>query len=220
MATKDHNEAEVTPASAPKGVSPTKGAPTPKRRDAQARNYRPIVADHKKMTREEKKAARAAARATQDEEWKRAQQAMKTGDERNMPAQHRGPVRRFARDYLDARLNLGTGFMPLAVILVLSLFVQSQQRIFVTVVLTIYALFFLMLADSWWAVRNARILIEHKFGPDKVPYRFTWQMMTRTFYFRRWRLPAPQVKLGEFPQGGSPLDLRQAKKARRKAKKR
>ena len=207
---------EPSDSSLPKGYTPSKGTPTPKRRDVEASQRRPIVADRTKMTKEEKKALKAENRARSDAEWQKQQHAMKTGDDRNMPAQHAGPIRRFARDYLDARPCLGVGFMPLALVLVLSMFLQSiSETLFVWLVSSVYVLFALMLLDSWWAVRNAKILIEHKFGEGRVPARFTWQMISRTFYIPRWRMPKPMVKFGHYPAGGSPADLKEARKARR-----
>lgn len=204
----------------PKGYTPGKGTPTPKRKDVEASKQRPIVADRSAMTKEEKKARKAENRAHSDAAWERQQHAMKTGDERNMPAQHAGPVRRFSRDYLDARPSLGVGFMPLALVLILTLFIKSfSPTIFTIMVLAIYIVFIVMVLDSVWAVRNSKILIEHKFGEGKVPARFTWQMISRTFYLPRWRMPKPMVKLGQYPDGGSPSDLREARKEIRQNKK-
>ena len=215
---KKETEAEVTPEEVtpvlPKGQSPRKGSPTPKRKQVEAANRRPIVADHRTLTKEEKRVRKAEDRARSDAAWRKQQDAMKSGDERNMPAEHAGPVRRFARDYLDARTGIGVGFMPLALVLLASIFVQAYSpQIFIYVTLGVYGLFILMLLDSAWAVRNARILAEHKFGAEKVPPRFFWQMFTRTFYLRRWRLPSPQVKRGQYPAGGTKEDLKEARRA-------
>ncbi|MCF2706496.1 DUF3043 domain-containing protein [Arcanobacterium haemolyticum] len=208
---------------APKGHTPGKGTPTPKRKDVEAARRRPIIADHSKMSRAEKKAYNAERRAKADELWQKQQLAMKTGDERNMPPMHAGPVRRFARDYLDARFNLGVVFMPLALLLLVSMFIQSANivspRVFFYAVIAVYIFFVIMIFDSWWGVRNAKILIEHKFGEGKVPRQFTWQMISRTLYLPRWRMPRPMTKFGEFPEGGTPTDLKEARKARRAKKK-
>ena len=206
--------------SLPKGHSPKKGTPTPKRRDVEAAHRTPLISDRTKMTKEEKKAQKAADRARSDAAWQKEQHAMKTGDERNMPIQHAGPIRRFARDYLDARSGIGVGFMPLAVVLLITIVIQGLNvNLFIVVTVVIYALFILMVIDSAWATHNARVLCEYKFGDGKVPPRFTWQMFTRTFYLRRWRLPVPMVKRGEYPAGGSPADLKLARKERRANKK-
>ena len=204
----------------PKGYAPKKGVPTPKRKYAEAQKQRPIIADRTKMSKEEQKALKAEQRARSDEAWRKQQEAMKTGDERNMPAQHAGPVRRFARDYLDARTSLGEGFMPLALLLIVSMFIQQlSPAIFVYTVLAIYAALILMAIDAWLAWRNCKVLIEHKFGEGKVPPRSGFQMATRIFYMRRWRMPRPMVKRGEWPVGGSPADLKAARSAKRAAKK-
>ena len=221
---KKQTEAEVTPEEVaptlPKGQSPRKGSPTPKRKQAEAANRRPIVADHRSLTKEEKRIRKAEERARSDEAWRKKQDAMKNGDERHMPAQHAGPVRRFARDYLDARSGLAVGFMPMALVLLASIFIQAYwPQIFVYVTLGVYGVFILMILDSVLAVRNARLLAEHKFGQDKVPPRFFWQMFTRTFYLRRWRLPAPQVKRGAYPLGGMKQDLKEARLERKEHKK-
>ena len=206
--------------SLPKGYTPGKGTPTPKRKYAEAQKQRPLIADRTAMSKEERKALKAQQRAQSDEAWRKGQDAMKTGDERHMPAQHAGPVRRFARDYLDARFSIGEGFMPLAILLVVSMVVQQYSaQAFVYMVLLIYAAFILMALDAWWAWRNCKILIDHKFGEGKVPPRSTWQMVSRIFYIRRWRMPRPMVKRGEWPAGGTPTDLKEARAEKRGAKK-
>lgn len=220
---KKETEAEVTPEEVtphlPKGQSPRKGAPTPKRKQVEAARRHPIVADRRSLSRTEKRALRAEERARSDAQWRKEQQAMKSGDDRNMPAAHAGPVRRFARDYLDARTNIGVGFMPMAVVLLISILVQGfNPQLFVYMTAVVYLFFILMIIDSAWAVRNARLLAEYKFGADRIPERMTWQMFTRTFYIRRWRLPAPQVKRGEFPAGATKADLKAARKERKKNK--
>ncbi len=218
---KKETEAEVTPEEItpvlPKGQSPRKGAPTPKRKQVESSRRRPIVADRRSLTRTEKRALRAEDRAKSDAKWRKEQQAMKSGDERNMPAAHAGPVRRFVRDYLDARTNIGVGFMPMAGILLLSILIQGfNPQLFIYMTAVVYLFFILMILDSAWAVHNALLLAKYKFGSDKIPARMTWQMFTRTFYIRRWRLPAPQVKRGEFPAGATKADLKAARAARKK----
>ena len=42
-------------------------------------------------------------------------QAMLTGDERYYPARDQGPARRYARDFVDARYNVGEYFIFFAI---------------------------------------------------------------------------------------------------------
>ena len=92
-----------------------KKGPTPTRKQAQQRNYRPVVASGASMSKAEKRELRQQQREKQNEAWQLEQEAMRTGDERNMPARYKGVERRFARDYVDARFDLASAFIPMAI---------------------------------------------------------------------------------------------------------
>ena len=110
----------MTPRSAA-ASSGGKGRPTPKRKVAEAANKRPLVPDDR-TARGEGRQARAKQRRT-----RREYQAMQTGDEKHLPAKDRGPVRRYMRDFVDARWNLGEFFLPVAfVFLVVQTLFGSQ----------------------------------------------------------------------------------------------
>ena len=53
---------------------------------------------------------------------------MRTGDERYLPARDKGPVKRYIRDYVDARFSLGEAFMPLSILLIV-IMVGVQTRV-------------------------------------------------------------------------------------------
>ena len=42
---------------------------------------------------------------------------MRTGDERYLPARDKGPVKRFIRDYVDARLSIAEFLLPLLIVI-------------------------------------------------------------------------------------------------------
>ncbi|MCL2849987.1 MAG: DUF3043 domain-containing protein, partial [Micrococcales bacterium] len=101
-----------------------KGHATPSRKQAQAANRRPLVpkARAKDATTKQARAAqRAEARQQRDVEYR----AMQTGDEANMPAQHRGPARRYLRDVVDCQRTLAEFFLPLALAMLLVAMVVS-----------------------------------------------------------------------------------------------
>ena len=77
-----------------------KGRPTPKRKDAQAQNLRPLVPKDREASR---KAAKARMRERENAEY----DAMQKGDINHMPKAERLPWRIYIRDYVDARFNLG-----------------------------------------------------------------------------------------------------------------
>jgi len=150
----------------------------------------------------DRKAAKREAKAKRDIAFQREQLAMKTGDEANLPLTHRGPVRRWARDYIDARFTLASYFFFLAFAVLLLVFVQAWfPNIALFVMLGMYALMFFMVIDSLLAVRAMKRKLDAKFGPDRVPRGIRWQLFGRTFYPRRWRRPLPMVDRGEWPAG-------------------
>src|SRR3954452_17934925 len=85
-----------------------KGRPTPKRSVSQAANKRPLVPSGR-----DKKSAGQPSREQLREQRVRQRQAMLTGDERHLPARDAGAQRRFVRDYVDARFNIGEFMLPL-----------------------------------------------------------------------------------------------------------
>lgn len=170
-----------------------KGRPTPRRKEAEAANRRPLVPADRKTAA---KAARQAQREQRDAEYR----AMQSGDERAMPARDRGPVRRFVRDHVDARFNLGEYFLPVAaVFLVLQLsFTQINPQIAVLALLVLYVYVIAAVVDGailWWRLKRRLVV---KFGA--VPRGTLMYAVMRAFQLRRARLPKPQVKRRQYPE--------------------
>lgn len=201
------DETQVADLSLPKGHTPSKGAPTPRRKDQVRRRQRPLVQDRTSLSKEERKARRAEDRARADEAYHREQEAMRTGDERHMPARFQGQWRRFGRDYIDASGPWGAFFIPLAFLLLPTIFFQAQfPRFGVFFTLGIYVILIIMGIQGAFLARKAKILAGHRFGFDRVARGYFSQMLGRTFYLRRWRMPAAQVTRGEYPKGASKED--------------
>lgn len=206
-------EEKVTPPALPKGYTPGKGAPTPKRRDVESRKRKPIIPDKVSMTKAERKALRAEERARNSAQWEREQKALKEGDIKNMPIGHRGEERAFARDALDARFQFASYMALMALVLIVGMFVVGQYGTpaqFNAFVLSVYAIIILMFVEAWFKARKIRRLVAYRFGDAKVPPRLAGQMTSRAFTPRRFRLPRPRVKRGEYPKGGDPEDMKAA----------
>ena len=104
------DQAAAAQAESPKsGGSTGKGAPTPRRKDQVAARQRPLVPN-------DRKAAREASRAAMREERLKTRAALDTGDERYLPLRDKGPNRRFVRDVVDARWNVGEFVMIAAAV--------------------------------------------------------------------------------------------------------
>jgi len=182
----------VTPAlteSTPPPTSAGKGRPTPKRKEAEAANKRPLVAPATK------KANRERAKAQRDIEYR----AMQTGDERNMPAKDRGPVRRYIRDSVDSRWNLGEFFLPMAVIFLVIQFALAKTGLAVFAILALYVYIIASVFDAWLMWRGMKKRLVAKFGIEQLPRGAAMYAVLRAFQIRPSRMPKPQVKHGQRP---------------------
>lgn len=168
-----------------------KGRPTPKR--SEARSQRRSVANTS-MTRKDAAKRQREERRVQLE---RQRQALASGDERYLPARDKGPVRRFARDFVDSRFNIAEFFLPMAVvILVLSMVrVPALQNIALLLWLVVIALIVLDSAVSGFRLRKR---LSERF-PDQNKRGVVAYALMRSLQMRRLRLPKPQVKRGERP---------------------
>lgn len=180
-----------------------KGRPTPSRRESEARNKRPLIGappPPKGATRAERKAARQARNAVAREERVRAREAMAAGDDRYLPARDKGPARRWARDYIDARRNIGEYFLPIALFsLLLGVVNVPLLRLLSLVVL--YGFVLVIAVDSYLLRRRVQKKVEAKFETRNVPGVAgvgTYAMM-RALQFRRGRMPKPAVGRGAYP---------------------
>jgi hypothetical protein len=168
-----------------------KNRPTPRRRDQEAARKRPlVVADRKE--------AKRIDRAKRREQLARQRQAMATGDEAHLPARDKGPVRRYIRDYVDARRNLAEFLLPLMLI-VLALSLVRDPLIYTVSVALTWSAVLAVAIDTFLMWRRCRSLLVEKFGADRV-VRGSWSYAAlRAFQMRRQRMPTPQVTRGEYP---------------------
>lgn len=175
---------------APSGNPTSKGRATPSRREAELarRKQMKTALTRKELAKRDRK-ARGELRSKQ-------QQAMRTGDEKFLPARERGPVRRFLRDYVDRRWNIAEFLLPILVlILLLSLLGQTWA---VTAVSTLWAFTIVaVVIDTLLLLRGVKKqLAARGFDPaDARGARF--YALLRSTQLRRFRLPKPQVARGE-----------------------
>ncbi|MCQ9164428.1 MULTISPECIES: DUF3043 domain-containing protein [unclassified Arthrobacter] len=168
-----------------------KGVPTPSRKEREAARKRPLVPN-------DRAAAKEAARDARREEQARMRRALDTGEERFLPIRDKGPQKRFARDFVDARFSLGEYVMFLALaIVILTVVIPSTNGSQVY----IFLLFWVMVAgvaiDAWFMSRKLKRQLVAKF--KTVDSGVVWYGTMRSLQFRRLRLPKPMVKRGEWP---------------------
>jgi hypothetical protein len=180
-------------------VAGAKGKATPKRRESQAARKQPLVPVRSKSTgKGASKEVRAAARA----ERVRARDRMMAGDERYLPARDRGPVRRFARDFVDARLNLGELLLPVMLVVVILSFSGLQTRLpalFSFTFVLVYAMVFSAGIDAYFMTRRLKKQVIERFGADAYIRGTSMYAVFRAFQLRRSRIPRPAIKRGQTP---------------------
>jgi hypothetical protein len=186
------------------GGTAGKGRPTPKRREAEGRRRGPAP-EPPRTQREAAKLARANRPDKEERKQQRIREAeqrragMARGDDRYLPVRDRGPVRAYVRDIVDSRPHLLGLFMPLALIVVLSVLVpvpaaQQYMSLFSLVMLIV------MIAEGVWLGRAVAAKARERFPNEEVSGLSTgWYVFTRASQPRRLRMPKPRVDRGENP---------------------
>ena len=124
----------------------------------------------------------------------KSQAAIRSGDERYLAERDRGPVRKFLRDFVDSKVNIGEILLPCLILAVALNFFANRS------VITFAMLFILVLAlmtvMSLWGLRMAvRRELKRRF-PDVSPKGHIYYALMRSTNLRVMRFPKPQVKIG------------------------
>lgn len=182
---------QAAEAAARQGSVAGKGAPTPTRRAQEAARKRPLVP-------EDRKASKAAERQAVQDQRLKMRRALDTGDEKFLPLRDKGPQKRFARDFVDARFNLGEYLMFGALVFVLvSLVVPASSDMMIYVLGAFWVMFLAVFVDVFILSRKLRKRLAEKFG--EVERGTVWYGSMRSLQFRKLRLPKPQVQRGQYP---------------------
>ncbi|NNH72294.1 DUF3043 domain-containing protein [Nocardia uniformis] len=181
-----------------------KGRPTPKRRDAEGRRRGPVAPAP--MTSKEARARRKATRGSKEDRKVAAAQRkadnadrrarMLAGEEQFLLPRDRGPVKGYVRDVVDARRNLLGLFMPLALVLILTMFLSPVLQAYVTMAMLVMMVF--MVAEGFLLGRIVNRRVRERF-PDATesPMSLGWYSFVRASQLRRMRAPKPRVQAGD-----------------------
>ena len=180
-----------------------KGQPTPSRKEREAANKRPLVPTPAKKTKAERRKLadqRAQARA-----------GFEAGEERYLPVRDKGPQRRFARDFVDARFTAGEFMIPMMFAVIIATLIpnynevdgsgslsDSAATVQLTVLIGLYGFFAVGIVDALLMSRKLVARLTEKFGEAEKGIRLYAGI--RAFQFRPLRAPKPQVRRGEHPQ--------------------
>ncbi|MFI1863563.1 DUF3043 domain-containing protein [Streptomyces jumonjinensis] len=168
-----------------------KGRPTPKRSEAQTQRRRAATQplDRKAAMRRQREARRA--------DLARQREALASGDERYLPVRDKGPVRRFARDFVDSRFCVAEFFLPLAVVILIMSMIQVGQLQSIALLVWLGVIVMIVIDSIGLGIRLKKQLNER--FPDEPKRGAVAYALMRTLQMRRLRLPKPQVKRGERP---------------------
>lgn len=165
-----------------------KGRATPKRREAEKGRRRAITAP------KDRKQAYRESRQRQRDERKVSMQALRTGDERHLPPRDRGPVKRYARDIVDARRSVAEFFLPLAVVILLLTYAGSDSLRTIGSTLWL-ALVVLIVIDSVLLARRLKKGLARSHPAENHRGALPYALM-RSMQIRKFRLPPPRIKAG------------------------
>ncbi|MGN6162314.1 MAG: DUF3043 domain-containing protein, partial [Marmoricola sp.] len=109
-----------------------------------------------------------------------------------------GPVKRFVRDWVDARVSLLEFIIPLAVIMIILGFSRQQGLRNLAAILELFIMLMLVVEGSWIAFRLRRA-VQTQFPGDRTK-RLTSYAIMRAMNVRFLRMPKPQVGPGGKPK--------------------
>ena len=183
---------ESTPSAVTYAERPgAKNRPTPSRREQETANKRPLVPKDRKAAAGQSRDAARVARAKQ-------RAALMSGDESALPARDKGPIKRFIRDTVDTRWNIGEFMLPVMFIVLaltfLPFFFKSSASWATLMVFgLVYGLVIASAVDAIVMWRRTKAKIFARFG-QAPPRGSVMYAVMRTFQMRRSRLPRPQVQ--------------------------
>lgn len=177
-----------------------KGRPTPKRREAEAKRRGPAPPPPRTQ-REASKLARANRPAPAERRRAAAErrEGMAAGDDKFLMPRDRGPMKAYVRDVVDSRPHIMGLFMPLAVVVLISVLIpfpaiQQYLSLFSLIALATMIVEGTLLGYS--TTRKARA----RFPEATVNALGTgWYAFTRASQLRRLRIPKPRVARGANP---------------------
>ena len=166
-----------------------KGRPTPTRKEAEA-----AAKARAKVPRTRKEQA-AAQRLQRSQGSAKMREAMKTGDERYLPARDRGPVKRFIRDYVDSRFSFVELMIP--VLLVTTVMAWSGNASVASYGNAIlFGMLLLIVVDMLRLRFKLRREISTRF-PGEPTKGTTYYAVMRSLQMKFMRLPKSQVRIGQ-----------------------
>jgi hypothetical protein len=204
----DAPSADKTP-DLPRGRTPGKGRATPSRRQAEGRKRGPVVPApqtraeararkkelRNSMTKEEKKAAADERRTAAADR----REKMMQGDERFLAPRDQGKEKAYVRDLVDSRRHFSTLFIPLAVMIMVFMFLTaSRPNLSILSTPALLCLMALMAIEGYITGRRINRAVALRFpNSTDTGFRLGWYAFMRSTQLRKMRAPRPRVSPGD-----------------------
>ncbi|MFC5939265.1 DUF3043 domain-containing protein [Corynebacterium choanae] len=201
----------------PKGYTPKKGRPTPKRNEvelAKGVRHAPVrpaeTPAEARARRKELKASMSreewkALKRREKDELKKAQQrtraAMDRGDERFLLERDKGPAKAYIRDWVDARRFFSTLMLPIAVLLLVFM-IAGQKFPEVAAYSSMFgllAMIIFVVEGIWLGRKSASEALEHYPDTPETKMSLGFYAYSRASQPRRLRSPKPRLEVGGAP---------------------
>jgi hypothetical protein len=195
-------QAPEAPAKSKPPAQTGKGRPTPKRSEAEANRYRSVTgsttsgrnrsstaAPSRKLTPDEKSKVRS--------ERSKQMEAMRRGEEWALQPRDRGPMKKLARDYVDAHRRPSEFYMYALIVLVISLVLgKAHKALNSDLQFLLLAIIAVIIVDALLLRRSISKLAKERL-PGQSTRGITFYAIMRALQLRRFRNPAPRVKPGD-----------------------
>jgi hypothetical protein len=175
---------------------PGKGRPTPKRRETVGKRG-PVSAPKTRKEayarqKELSKAQRSARRTpTTNLTVAQRRELMRQGDPSVLPKRDQGETRKLARDYVDSHRMASNYLLILFPLIIVGYAIPILQ-------IVVLAVFVGLLAEWYFTGMRIIKLARERYGKAQGgPMTIGFYAGSRAYLPRRWRLPGPQVELGD-----------------------
>jgi hypothetical protein len=180
------------------GGSASKGRPTPKRRDTtpqrgpvKAPKTRKEAVQWQRQQLRGTSRGKSGASGTKRLTGQAHREALRRGDPDALPKRDRGPVRKLARDYVDSHRMISNFLLILFPLMIVGYFIPFLN-------IAVIGLLFVIVVEWYLTGRRVRALAVSRLDNVREgPWSLGFYAGSRAYMPRRWRMPGPQVRIGE-----------------------
>jgi hypothetical protein len=196
-------QAPEAPAKSKAPAQTGKGRPTPKRSEAEANRYRSLTGTTTSGRNRSSSTADPSRKLTPEEKSRvrsdrsKQMQAMRRGEEWALQPRDRGPMKKLARDYVDAHRRPSEFYMYALIVLVISLVAgKSHKALNSDLEYALLAIIAVIIVDALLLRRSINKLAQERL-PGESTRGITFYAIMRALQLRRFRTPAPRIKPGD-----------------------